>query len=64
MNLGALLSFLKLAQDSGIIETKKTTTIFEPITPKKVEPGTITVNLKPGVFEAYLERERTKKALR
>ena len=64
MNLGALLSFLKLAQDSGIIETKKTTTIFETIRPKKITPGTITVNLDPGVAWSYRERERTKKVLR
>ena len=63
MNLGALLSFLKLAQDSGIIETKKTT-IFETIRPKKITPGTITVNLDPGVAWSYRERERTKKVLR
>ena len=65
MNLGALLSFLKLAQDSGILETKKTTTtIFETIRPKKITPGTITVNLEPGVAWSYRERERTKKVLR
>jgi len=63
MNLGALLSFLKLAQDSGILETKRTT-IFETIRPKKFLPGTITVNLKPGVVSSYVERERVKKVLR
>jgi len=63
MNLGALLSFLKLAQDSGILETKRTT-IFEPIRPKKFEPGTITVNLDPGVVSSYVERERVKRILR
>jgi len=63
MNLGALLSFLKLAQDSGIIETKKTT-IFETIRPKKITPGTITVNLEPGVVSSYVERERVKRILR
>jgi len=63
MNLGALIPLLKLAQDVGLMEFKKTT-IFEPITPKKFEPGTITVNLEPGVVSAYQERERTKKVLR
>jgi len=63
MNLGALLSFLKLAQDSGILETKRTTR-FEPIRPKKFEPGTITVNLDPGVVSSYVERERVKRILR
>ena len=63
MNLGALIPLLKLAQDVGLMETKKTT-IFEEIRPKKVQPGTITVNLEPGVVTAYQERERTKKVLR
>jgi len=66
MNLGALIPLLKLAQDTGLLEKgpTTTTTIFEEIRPKKVEPGTITVNLKPGVYEAYQERERTKKVAR
>ena len=63
MNLGALIPLLKLAQDVGLMEFKKTT-IFEPIRPKKFEPGTITVNLDPGVAWSYRERERTKKVLR
>ena len=63
MNLGALIPLLKLAQDSGLVETKKTT-IFETIRPKKFLPGTITVNLEPGVVAAYQERERVKKVLR
>jgi hypothetical protein len=63
MNLGALIPLLKLAQDIGLMETKKTT-IFEPITPKKFEPGTITVNLEPGVISSYEERERARKLLR
>ena len=65
MNLGALIPLLKLVQDSGLVDAKtKTITIFEPITPKKFEPGTITVNLEPGVAWSYRERERTKKVLR
>ena len=63
MNLGALIPLLKLAQDVGLMETKKTT-IFETIRPKKITPGTITVNLDPGVAWSYRERERTKRALR
>jgi len=63
MNLGALIPLLKLAQDVGLMETKKIT-IFEPIRPKKFEPGTITVNLEPGVVAAYQERERARKLLR
>ena len=63
MNLGALIPLLKLAQDVGLMETKKTT-IFETIRPKKIEPGTITVNLDPGVEASYLERERVKRILR
>ena len=63
MNLGALIPLLKLAQDIGLMETKRTT-IFETIRPKQVEPGTITVNLDPGVAWSYRERERTKKVLR
>ena len=64
MNLGALIPLLKLVQDIGLVETKKTTTIFEEIRPKKVEPGTITVNLDPGVVSSYVERERVKRILR
>jgi len=65
MNLGALIPLLKLAQDSGLVETKiKRTTIFETIRPKKFKPGTITVNLEPGVVSSYVERERVKKVLR
>ena len=65
MNLGALIPLLKLVQDSGLVDAKtKTITIFEPITPKKFEPGTITVNLEPGVVAAYQERERVKRILR
>jgi len=63
MNLGALIPLLKLAQDVGLMETKRTT-IFEEIRPKKFEPGTITVNLEPGVVAAYQERERARKLLR
>jgi len=63
MNLGALIPLLKLAQDVGLMETKRTT-IFETIRPKKITPGTITVNLKPGVVSSYVERERVKKVLR
>ena len=67
MNLGALIPLLKLAQDTGLVETDKTTTtttIFEEIRPKKITPGTITVNLEPGVVSSYEERERVKKVLR
>jgi len=65
MNLGALIPLLKLAQDSGLVETKKTTTtIFEKIRPKKFEPGTITVNLEPGVVWEYKQEIKRKKALR
>jgi len=63
MNLGALIPLLKLAQDVGLMETKKTT-IFETIRPKKITPGSITVNLEPGVVSSYVERERVKKVLR
>jgi len=63
MNLGALIPLLKLAQDVGLMETKRTT-IFETIRPKKITPGTITVNLGPGVVSSYVERERVKKVLR
>jgi len=63
MNLGALIPLLKLAQDVGLMEFKKTT-IFETIRPKKFEPGTITVNLEPGVVSSYVERERVKRILR
>ena len=63
MNLSALIPLLKLAQDVGLMEFKKTT-IFEPIRPKKFEPGTITVNLEPGVVSSYVERERVKRILR
>jgi hypothetical protein len=64
MNLGALIPLLKLAQDLELLDDKTTTTIFEPITPKKFEPGTITVNLEPGVVSSYVERERARKLLR
>jgi len=63
MNLSALIPLLKIAQDSGLVETKKTT-IFETIRPKKITPGSITVNLEPGVVSSYVERERVKKVLR
>jgi len=63
MNLGALIPLLKLAQDVGLMETKRTT-IFETIRPKKIEPGTITVNISPEDMAAYRERERVKRALR
>ena len=65
MNLGALIPLLKLAQDSGLVETKKTTTtIFEEIRPKKVEPGTITVNIDPMVVWEYKQKLKRDKALR
>jgi len=63
MNLGALIPLLKLAQDVGLMEFKKTT-IFETIRPKKFEPGTITVNLEPGVVWEYKQKLKRDKALR
>ena len=64
MNLGALIPLLKLVQDIGLVETKKTTTIFEEIRPKKVEPGTITVNIDPMTLWEYRQEIKRKKALR
>ena len=64
MNLGALIPLLKLVQDIGLVETKKTTTIFEEIRPKKVEPGTITVNLDPMTVWEYKQKIKRDKALR
>ena len=65
MNLGALIPLLKLVQDTGLIKTKKTTTtIFEEIRPKKVEPGTITVNIDPMTLWEYRQEIKRKKALR
>ena len=65
MNLGALIPLFKLAQDIGLVETKKTTTtIFEEIRPKKVEPGTITVNIAPEDLAAYLAEQERLRALR
>jgi hypothetical protein len=63
MNLGALIPLLKLAQDVGLMETKKTT-IFEEIRPKKVQPGTITVNLDPMAVWEYEQKIKRDKALR
>ena len=56
MNLGALIGLLKLASDTGVIDSP-TTTAWEVLTGAGVRDIEYTINLDPAKVAAWRERQ-------
>jgi len=56
MNLGALIGLLKLAQDTGLIDSP-TSTAWEVLTGAGVRDVEYTINLDPAKVAAWRERQ-------
>ena len=64
MNLGALIGLLKLASDTGVIDSKPTTTGWEVLTGAGVRDVEYTINLDPSKVAAWREKQAAIQAIR